>query len=471
MFKLLTAIVLLLTILKCDVCNAVKKYNPTWESLDSRPLPDWYDNAKVGIFIHWGVYSVPSFGTEWFWINWKGQNVSTYIDFMKKNYKPNFTYQDFAKDFTAELFNATQWSLLFQDSGAKYVVLTSKHHDGFALWPSTKSFSWNSIDIGPKRDIIGELSSSIRQNTNLTFGLYYSLFEWFNRMYLMDRDNGFKSNVYVEDKVWPEMKEIIERYHPDVLWSDGDWETTPDYWKSLEFLAWLYNESPVRNTVVTNDRWGSGVLCKHGDFFTCQDRYNPGILKEHKWENAFTLDKTSWGQRFDTKLSDYMTSEQLIKEIVTTVSCNGNVLVNVGPTKSGTIQPIFEERLRDMGSWLKINGEAIYSTKYWIYQNDTKTEGVWYTMKPHPDIKNRIILYAMILNYPYDTNTIDLESVYKYMDIKSEVTILGLPENIPIKWDVLDSSVLFKLPPKNFMDKYGLKYAWTIKMDVSLENE
>jgi len=338
---------------------------------------------------------------------------SKYIDFMKKNYKPNFTYQDFAKDFTAELFNATEWSLLFKDSGAKYVVLTSKHHDGFALWPSSKSFSWNSVDIGPKRDIVGELASNIRQNTDITFGLYYSLFEWFNRMYLTDKNRNFLENSYVEDKVWPEIKEIIERYHPSVLWSDGDWEPGPDYWKSTELLAWLYNESPVKNTVVTNDRWGSGILCKHGDFFTCQDRYNPGTLKKHKWENAFTLDKTSWGHRFDTKLSDYMTSEELIAEIVTTVSCNGNVLVNVGPTKSGTIMPIFEERLRDMGHWLKMNGEAIYSSKYWTYQNDTKTPGVWYTTKSSPNLKNRIIVYAMILNYPYETNSIQLEALYK----------------------------------------------------------
>lgn len=130
-------------------------FEPTWDSLDRRPLPAWYDQAKVGIFIHWGVYSVPSFGSEWFWTNWRTVQAKSYVDFMQQNYRPGFTYQEFANDFTAELFNATEWATIFEQSGARYVVLTSKHHDGYALWPSKYSFGWNSVDIGPHRDIIG----------------------------------------------------------------------------------------------------------------------------------------------------------------------------------------------------------------------------------------------------------------------------------------------------------------------------
>lgn len=132
-------------------------YEPTWESLDARPLPLWYDQAKVGIFIHWGVYSVPSYGSEWFWVNWRGTKDAGYVKFMKDNYKPGFTYQEFAPEFTAEHFNATEWAKIFEKSGAKYVVLTSKHHDGYTLWPSSTSFGWNSVDVGPHRDIVGEL--------------------------------------------------------------------------------------------------------------------------------------------------------------------------------------------------------------------------------------------------------------------------------------------------------------------------
>lgn len=195
---------------------------------------------------------------------------------MTKNYKPGFTYQDFASDFTAELFNATEWALLFAKSGARYVVLTSKHHEGFTLWPSKYTFSWNSLDVGPHRDILGELSTAIRNNTKLTFGVYYSLFEWFNRLYEEDKLHVFLKHDYVDLKVWPELKELITKYKPEVLWSDGDWEAPDGYWKAKEFFTWLYNESPVRDTIVTNDRWGIGTLCLHGDFRTCHDRYNPG---------------------------------------------------------------------------------------------------------------------------------------------------------------------------------------------------
>lgn len=273
-FQLVLLIFNITPFIKCD---NTKTYEPTWESLDSRPLPQWYDDAKIGIFLHWGVYSVPSFGSEWFWINW-ASNVSRYVEFMDKNYKPNFSYQDFAREFTAEFFNASQWASIFESSGAKYIVLTSKHHEGYTLWPSKYSYSWNSVDIGPHRNIIGELSSALRKETDLKFGLYHSLFEWFHPMYLYDKKNKFKTRQFSVGKIIPEMKELIMDYKPHILWSDGDWEADDEYWQSKEFLAWLYNESPVKDTIVVNDRWGIDIPCHHGDFYTCSDRFNPGML-------------------------------------------------------------------------------------------------------------------------------------------------------------------------------------------------
>ncbi|CAD7002964.1 unnamed protein product [Ceratitis capitata] len=470
----------------CLICPnkaALERYEPNWASLDERPLPSWYDEAKIGIFIHWGVYSVPSFGSEWFWEDWLNLRYPNYLSFMKNNYKPSFAYQEFAHEFTAELFNATKWALLFRDSGAKYVVLTSKHHDGYTLWPSTSSFSWNSMDVGPKRDIIRELSTAIRKESSLKFGLYYSLFEWFNRLYINDKLHLFLQQNYVERKMRPEQMELINEYLPEILWSDGDWEAPAKYWKAEEFIAWLYNDSPVRDTIVTNDRWGFGTACHHGDFYNCQDRYNPGILQPHKWENAFTLDKSSWGQRFDVELNDFMTSEELIGEVVKTVSCNGNALINVGPTKYGTILPIFEERLRDMGKWLSVNGEAIYGSKPWIYQNDSVTPNVWYTQKLDPTNSSAII-YAIVLEYPYDTNEIDLYPIGNLSkDTKSNVILFGYEDEITTDVSVADMSVSLVgmesaqldwslngnrlhivLPPKNHIDKNGLKYAWTFKI-------
>lgn len=326
-----------------------KNYTPDWNSLDTRPLPKWYDEAKVGIFIHWGVYSVPSYGTEWFWWYWKGTQVKDYVEYMDRCYKPGFTYQEFAKDFTAELFDPNEWAQIFEQSGAKYIVLTTKHHEGYTLWPSKYSFGWNSMEVGPHKDLVGELRDAVVKNTKLHFGIYHSLFEWFNPLHLKDKENNLATQEFVTNKVWPEMIELVERYKPDVFWSDGDQGPTDEYWKSKEFIAWLYNSSPVRRTVVTNDRWGEGTAGKHGDFYNFADRFNPGVLLGHKWENAFTIDERSWGHRDNAKYEDFMTSEEIIKEIVSTVSCNGNVLINVGPTRFGTIEPIFVERLTQMG--------------------------------------------------------------------------------------------------------------------------
>lgn len=278
------------------------------------------------------------------------------------------------------------------------------------------------------------------------------------------------------------MHELVTRYQPEVIWSDGEWEAPYQYWKATEFIAWwvlvkawgnepqiiimyicsrsrkrLYNESPVRKTVVTNDRWGHDMLCKHGDFYTCSDRYNPGVLQLHKWENAMTIDKRSWGHRANAKLEDFLTSEELIEgkisqpplfphswfyifyllyasvtELITTVSCGGNILINVGPSKYGTIEPIFEERLRHMGRWLRTNGEAIYSSVPWTYQNDTQTPGVWYTSASN-DKPSRSTVYAIVLNYPYDSAGVNLFALGGAHDALTTVELLGYPGTLQVE--------------------------------------
>ncbi|MCL4155950.1 UNVERIFIED_CONTAM: hypothetical protein GTU68_025428 [Idotea baltica] len=185
------------------------EYKPNWKSLDSRPLPKWYDEAKVGIFLHWGVFSVPSFGSEWFWKFWHGQSPN-YVDFMKRSFRPGFTYQDFGSLFTAEFFDPEEWADLFGAAGARYIVLTSKHHEGFTLWPSNHSWGWNAKDIGPGRDLIGDLAQSLRKRQpHIHFGLYHSLFEWFNPLYIGDENNGFTTDDFVRTKTLPELYEIV----------------------------------------------------------------------------------------------------------------------------------------------------------------------------------------------------------------------------------------------------------------------
>uniref|UniRef100_A0A2C9K1H5 alpha-L-fucosidase n=1 Tax=Biomphalaria glabrata TaxID=6526 RepID=A0A2C9K1H5_BIOGL len=199
-----------------------------------------------------------------------------------------------------------------------YIVFVSKHHEGFTNWPSKYSWTWNSQDLGPNRDIVGELANATK-STGLHFGLYHSLFEWFNPLYLQDKQNSFTTQDFVDRKTLPELYELVNNYKPDVIWSDGDWEAPDKYWKSTDFIAWLYNESPVKDTVVTNDRWGQSVMCNHGGFFTCSDRYNPGHLIKHKWENAMTIDSQSWGYRRNTNIQDILTIEELLEQLISTV--------------------------------------------------------------------------------------------------------------------------------------------------------
>jgi len=400
------------------------KFSPSWKSLDKRKIPSWYDEAKFGIFVHWGVYSVPSFDSEWFWYKWKGRQLQKYLNYTGKNFPPGFSYSEFAPMFKAEFFDAKQWAELVARSGARYFVFTSKHHEGFTNWNSSVAWNWNSVDIGPHRNIVDELAKAFRNlsDPKVRFGLYYSLFEWFNPHYLNDKANGFKTDRYIKAVVKPQLYDLVNAYKPDYLWTDGDWEAKDSYWKSKEFLTWLFNESPVKDKVVVNDRWGRGCRCHHGGVYTGQDRFNPGKLQKTKWENAMTVDRRSWGFRRDANLKDYLSIEELITQLVTTVSCGGNLLMNVGPASDGTISPIFQERLTQMGDWLRVNGDAIYKTRPWRAQNDSVSGDVWYTSKHNH-------VFAIALSWPRSGKL-----VLGSPTATSETRVTMLGTNKHLKW-------------------------------------
>ncbi len=388
-----------------------QNYQPNWESLDKRPAPGWFEDSKFGIFIHWGVYSVPSwapFGdsisvydrySEWYWsklVDTKSKVNKYFRDFHLKTYGPNFKYQDFAPMFRAELFNPDQWAELFRKAGAKYVVLTSKHHEGFALWPSAQSWNWSSFDIGPHRDLCGELSLAVKSK-GLHMGFYYSFYEWFNPVYL----NDLKS--YVDNHMIPQMKDLVSRYHPDIVWPDGEWDHPARDWKSEEFLAWLYNESPVRESVIVNDRWGSDTRSRHGGFYTSEyglvgdkDGLDSGNTKP--WEECRGIG-TSFGFNRTENPEDYSSSADLIKLLVSTVAAGGNLLLDIGPAADGTIPAIMQQRLLDMGRWLSINGEAIYGTRSFIKSVSQKSmnpevgKSIFFTRKEKD-------LYVICLKWP-----------------------------------------------------------------------
>ncbi len=175
-----------------------------------------------------------------------------------------------------------------------------------------------------------------------------------------------------------ELYQLVEKYKIEIVWSDGDWEASPDYWKSKEFLAWLATNSSVKETVVWNDRWGKGTRCKHGSFFNCADRFMPNTTMKHYFESCMTLDKKSWGANRRSSAMDYLTTKELLFAMVQTISRNGNFLINVGPSADGTINPIMVERLIEMGKWLSVNGEAVYESRSWAscFEAD---EAIYYT--------------------------------------------------------------------------------------------
>ena len=219
----------------------------------------------------------------------------------------------------------------------------------------------------------------------------------YNPLYLADKAANFSTTTFVP-KAMGELVDLVNRYEPDLIWSDGDWEAPDSYWDApSNFLAWLVTNSSVKDTVVYNDRWGKGDTCHHGSFYTCSDRYNPGTKVSHKWENAMTLDRFSWGYRRNARTAeDYLSFAELLSQLTSTVACGGNLLVNVGPALDGTINSLMEERLLQMGAWLKVNGPSIYATVPWRVQQE-KTLGLWYTAAsaaPGADI------FALLLEWP-----------------------------------------------------------------------
>ena len=364
---------LITLVLVCSLnMTRAETYAPEWESLNQREMPEWFGEAKFGIFIHWGIYSVPSYSpvgpdgySEWYWNKLEARkdnhgSLATKA-FHNRVYGADFPYPDFAPQFRAELFDPVHWAKVFKASGAKYVVPTSKHHDGYCMWPSKEASEsygrpWNAAEIGPHRDLLGETAKAVR-DAGLEFGIYYSLMEW-NNPYKQE-----SAAKYVDEVVHPQFKDVVANYKPSVIFSDGEWVMPTEKWKSREMLAWLFNESPVKDRVVINDRWGIKERGKHPcTYYTSE--YGAGLDGSHVWEENRGIGESFGFNRAETA-EGYKTAEELIVVLADVVSRGGNLLLDIGPTADGRIPPIQEDRLLGMGKWLKVNGEAIYDTTMW----------------------------------------------------------------------------------------------------------
>jgi alpha-L-fucosidase len=438
---------------------AAQTYQPNWESLDSRPVPSWFMNEKFGIFIHWGAYSVPSWGPQHSYSEWYQNGLQADKDNVRKKFHKlhygDMSYYGFGPMFKADRFDPDAWAKVFEQSGAKYIVLTSKHHDGFAMWPSkeadkTWGFPWNSVTSGPKRDLLGDLFKAVRK-TSVRAGMYYSLYEWYNPLYKSD------INKYVSDHMWPQMKDLINTYQPDVFWTDGDWDVSDAKWKSPEFLAWLYNESPVKEKIVTYDRWGSGIRFHHGGVYTPE--YQPDLdFEDHPWEESRGMGY-SYGYNKEEDIWDYNSAQSLVLALVDKVSRGGNFLLDIGPDDHGKIPPIMQERLLQIGAWLQENGEAIYNTRRWIRTsqataNNSKEKDFYFTYNPTSNA-----LYAIAPSFNNNG-----EYVIKDLDLPAGTHISFVATKEKCNWKKVGNDIVVTMPAyKPAMIK--APYAYAIKID------
>ncbi|MEO6136529.1 MAG: alpha-L-fucosidase [Ginsengibacter sp.] len=440
--------------------TAQDRYKPTWESLDTHKMPKWYDDAKIGLSMHWGVYSVPAWAprengspyAEWYGFS-MNQKENPTMDYHKENYGENFTYDDFIPMWKAENFNPFDWAKFAKKMGAEYIFITSKHHDGFCLWPS-KYTDRNAMKMGPKKDLLGQFFKAGRKE-NLKVGLYYSLYEWFNPNYTQKEVPyaGLKRvNNYVDDFMIPQIKELIDLYHPDFFYFDGEWEHPEMFWKMKQVVAYYYNQAAKRNQeVFVNDRFGKDLRGTHGDLYNVEYDYNKGSegMLSHKWSYWQGIAKT-FGYNHDTNQEDCLSPKQFIDKVIKGVSQNGNFDINVGPTAAGPIADYEQYPLLKLGEWLKVNGEAIYKTRYWKVQ---KEEDAYFTTKADH-------VYAIFLKW--QGKEFKLKSVKPVEG--SKITMLGVPGDL--KWSWNDSNGLTIYYPEQKSRPSSCSYAWSFKIKV-----
>ncbi len=373
-------------------------FHPTWESLKGYKIPTWYQDAKFGIFIHWGLYAVPAFDSEWYPRNMYLQGSKAF-DHHVATYGPQskFGYKDFIPQFKADKFDANAWADLFKKAGAKYVVPVAEHHDGFPMYDSGLS-DWSAAKMGPKQDFVGQLATAVRA-AGMHFGASSHRAEHY---FFMNGGREFDSDVRdpkyaafygpahagVTDKNHAEWAahpdpaylndwlartaEIVTKYHPEVLWFDW-WINTKEFEPYLQRLASFYYNDAAKNgyEAAINYKYkaypeGVAVLdIERGQL----DASRPLL-----WQTDTAISVKSWGY---IKGDTFKSPESLIQQLIDIVSKNGCLLLNVGPKPDGTIPDEAQKILLDMGRWLSANGEAIYGTRPWkLYgEGPTKVQG------------------------------------------------------------------------------------------------
>lgn len=438
-------------------------YEPTWVSLIQHPVPDWFKDAKFGIYFHWGVYSVPAFGSEWYPRNMYRKSRPEFEHHLKVwGSQEEFGYKDFISMFTAEKFNADEWIDLFVRAGAKYVGPVAEHHDGFAMWDS-KLTDWDAADMGPNRDITGELAQAARKRGLKFLTSFHHAFNWkyYEPAFEYDAKDPRYAGLYGTPHAsgTPESKEflqdwlgkvieVIDKYQPDYIWFDFGWrEPTFEPYKR-SFLAYYYNKA---------EEWGKNVTVSYkadhlplGAGVLDLERGRLDSLRHDTWITDTSIDKRSWCY-IDSP--DYKSVNSMVDNLVDRVSKNGNTLMNIAPRPDGTIPEEQVERLLGIGEWLQVNGEAIYGTRHWFKYGEGPThfeggsfidkKALVYTASDIRFTTKGNILYAIVLDWPEDEITIESLKALNAAKIKS-VLMLGVKgETI---WQMTEQGLKIKTP-------------------------
>jgi alpha-L-fucosidase len=440
------------------------KYLPKKESIKQHEVPEWFHDAKLGIFIHWGLFSVPAYavgkltleesqkrGTEvhfknnpyaeWYLNSLRIEGSPTQ-KYHKETYGENFSYDDFAPIFNEEIkkWDPDDMVGIFKKAGAKYVVLVTKHHDGFLLWPS-KYPNPKKMDYVASRDIVGELTTSVKK-CGLKMGFYYSgALDWSWNPESIKDGPSFQTNgpIEIEYKNYANNHwyELIDDYDPIILWNDIGY---PPNTNVYEIFAYFYNKHPYG---VVNDRWlqwrksdFKHPKVRHRDFDTPEYKVMTEIT-ERKWESTRGIGY-SFGYNKEEGEEDYLSPKALIHMFIDIVSKNGNLLLNVGPMADGTIPEPQVKALMGLGAWLEVNGEAIYGSRPWLRAEGRTLDGVDIRFTKKDDV-----LYIHLFEKPQKA---DITILSLTVEESNKIKLLG-HEEILI-WKQVDENVNITLPEK-----------------------
>jgi len=476
-----------------EAVNREGRFRPDWESLQNYSVPEWYKDAKFGIFIHWGLYSVPAFGNEWYPRNMYVEGSPEYKHHMA-TYGPQnrFGYKDFIPLFKAEHFDPVAWARLFKKAGAKYVVPVAEHHDGFAMYDSGLT-DWTAAKMGPHRDTTGELAKAVR-GEGLHFGLSshrveHNFFLGVGRTIPSDVNDPQYAAFYGPAHTWlanpegvplsgdftyvsPEWAEdwlargaeLVEKYHPDIVYFDW-WIGQPLIRPNLtRFAAFYYNSSLKYGDTLGVINYKDYALPEHSAVLDLE-RGQLGDIRPLYWQTDTSVSNRSWGYiQNDT----FKSAEFIVHQLIDIVSKNGNLLLNIGPKSDGTIPDEVQQILLDVGGWLNTNGEAIYGTRPWrVYgEGATKvapgsfhdTDTTHYTPEDFRFTTKGGVLYAIGLGWPTNGEAV-IHSLAQTLGSERVQSILLLAGDVKLRFQQRTDGLHVELPARE-----PTKYAYALRV-------